>query len=406
MTVSGCSSKKEPETTTHAPESTPVIQPDPSNKDDSNFKMYYDTKIEMNNDANIYDAGHNVAGKAAKGTYFDVNEGTGSLLAIKDTNYYVDGNDVTASNRWFRNTNHLVSFNEELTTNDTYSLLDEKGNAVITFNHSDKYSVYVKPAEDDKRYGVLFSNAIYYISTAEVSGINEIAGETRELSTSIPVLMYHFFYSENSGETRKDGNYVEVNELDEHLNYLVSHKFTALTMREVYYFMTGRANVPVHSLAITIDDGDPSVHEYAFPVFQKYGLNATLFLICGWEDPTLSYDFWEMREDGLELQSHGFLTHQGGCSGMGHGGRLQCMDHDEGVEDTRMSLDYVDGGFVYCYPFGDVNDSAKAILKDAGVKMAFTTANGWITPGMDLFELPRVRIHGGNSLDVFASAIQ
>ena len=176
MTVSGCSSKKEPETTTHAPESTPVIQPDTSNKDDSNFKMYYDTKIEMNNDANIYDAGHNVAGKAAKGTYFDVTEGTGSLLAIKDTNYYVDGNDVTASNRWFRNTNHLVSFNEELTTNDTYSLLDEKGNIVITFNHSDKYSVYVKPAEDDKRYGVLFSNAIYYISTAEVSEINEIAG--------------------------------------------------------------------------------------------------------------------------------------------------------------------------------------------------------------------------------------
>ena len=137
MTVSGCSSKKEPETTTHAPESTPTVQPEVSNKDDSNFKMYYDTKIEMNNDANIYDAGHNVAGKATKGTYFDVTEGTGSLLAIKDTNYYVDGNDVTASNRWFRNTNHLVSFNEELTTNDTYSLLDEKGNIVSDI---EKYS--------------------------------------------------------------------------------------------------------------------------------------------------------------------------------------------------------------------------------------------------------------------------
>ena len=46
MTVSGCSSKKEPETTTHAPESTPTVQPEVSNKDDSNFKMYYDTKIE------------------------------------------------------------------------------------------------------------------------------------------------------------------------------------------------------------------------------------------------------------------------------------------------------------------------------------------------------------------------
>ena len=176
-------------------------------------------------------------------------------------------------------------------------------------------------------------------------------------------------------------------------------------MREVLYFMEDRAQIPSKSLAITIDDGDPTVHKYAYPVFQKYGLNATLFLICGWEDATMSYDFWEMREDGLELQSHGFLTHQGGCSGMGHGGKLLCMDHDEGVEDTKMSLDYVDGGFVYCYPFGDVNDSAKQILNDAGVKMAFTTANGWISPGMDLLELPRVRVHGGNSLESFANSI-
>jgi peptidoglycan/xylan/chitin deacetylase (PgdA/CDA1 family) len=399
--VSGCSSKKEYELV--SPVST---SSDTNEVDDSvDYSSFYNTKIEISNDTNLYDESNNVVGTVLQGSYLDIDEGNENLLSVKDTDYKVDGKDVQVSNRWFKNTNHLVPYNEELTTNSNYSLQDVKGNTVINFNKSNTYTVYVKPSSDDERYGVLFQNAIYYISSNEVSDEYLVEGTTQELSTSIPVLMYHFFYSEENGETRTDGNYVEVNELDEQLNYITSNGFTALTMREILYFMEDRAQIPSKSLAITIDDGDPTVHKYAYPVFQKYGLNATLFLICGWEDATMSYDFWEMREDGLELQSHGFLTHQGGCSGMGHGGKLLCMDHDEGVEDTKMSLDYVDGGFVYCYPFGDVNDSAKQILNDAGVKMAFTTANGWISPGMDLLELPRVRVHGGNSLESFANSI-
>ena len=410
MTATGCSFGKETSddvVNTVTPSSTnEEVTSSKEETEKIDYSSFYDTKIETSIDTNLYDDSFNMIGTIKANTYLDVAEGKDNLLSIKDTNYYVDGKDVQASNRWFKNTNHLVAYQQALTTNDSYSLLDVKGNTVIEFNESSTYTIYVLPSTDDDRYGVLFQNAIYYISSSDVKEINETNGETQELSTAIPVLMYHFFYNEDNGETRKDGNYVEVKELDEQLNYLTSNAYTALTMREVYYFMENRAQIPAHSLAITIDDGDPSVHTYAFPVFQKYNVNATLFLICGWEDPTLSYDFWEMREDGLELQSHGFLTHQGRCEGMGHGGRLLCMNHDEGVNDTQMSLDYVDGGFVYCYPFGDVNEHAKEILRDTGVKMAFTTANGWIKPGLDLLELPRVRIHGGDSLDSFASSIQ
>ena len=119
----------------------------------------------------------------------------------------------------------------------------------------------------------------------------------------------------------------------------------------------------------------------------------------------MSWDLWEMREAGLELQSHGFLTHQGGCPGMGYGGRILCMDYNEGVQDTIMSFDYVDGGFVYCYPFGDVNEHAKQILRDAGALMAFTTEPGIIYRGMDILELPRVRVIGGNGLATFAGSL-
>ena len=107
----------------------------------------------------------------------------------------------------------------------------------------------------------------------------------------------------------------------------------------------------------------------------------------------------------MELQSHGFLVHTGGCSGMGHGGLLLCMDHASGVEDIKRSFDYVDGGFVFCYPFGDINDNAESIVRDAGGKLAFTTEGGRINPSMDPLALPRVRVTGGNGLSAFAASI-
>ncbi|NCB32567.1 MAG: hypothetical protein EOM64_01575 [Erysipelotrichia bacterium] len=120
----------------------------------------------------------------------------------------------------------------------------------------------------------------------------------------------------------------------------------------------------------------------------------------------MPYDLWEMREDGIELQSHSFLMHQGGCSGQGHGGRLLCTDYETGVADTKQSFDYLDGGFVYCYPFGDVNDSAETIIRDAGAKLAFTTEHGKIDPSMNPLRLPRIRIRGGESLEQFAASVQ
>ena len=71
-----------------------------------------------------------------------------------------------------------------------------------------------------------------------------------------------------------------------------------------------------------------------------------------------------------------------------------------------MSFDAVDGGFVYCYPFGDYNDSAKAIISEAGAKLAFTTEYGKINPSMDLLALPRIRVQGGAGIERYISSIE
>lgn len=127
--------------------------------------------------------------------------------------------------------------------------------------------------------------------------------------------------------------------------------------------------------------------------------------IIGWAGETLPFEMIQMREDGLELQSHSFLMHQSGCPGMGHGGRLLCVDTETGIADTIQSLEYVDGGFVYCYPFGDVNDHAVEILKQSNVRLAFTTEYGKVHAGQDRYRLPRIRVTGGAGLEQFMRSL-
>lgn len=371
------------------------------------YQQFYGHKVNAPCDTALYelsDEGFERCGYVTSDVIIDVEQGIGNMLHITDSSLYVNGDDVTASDRWYRNDTRLVPYEKCIVTETSYDLISESGQEVLHLSNSNQYPVYVLPGEDG-RYGVRFMNAIWYIPETQVTQVIVTEGEPQNLAESIPVLMYHFFYSEEDGGKRVDGNYVEVKELEEQLAYISANDFNACTMRELQYWMEGRGQLPEGSIAITIDDADPSVHQYAMPLFVKYGLHATNFVICGWQPPTMPYELWEMRENGMELQSHGFLTHTGGCSGMGHGGLLQCMDHTEGVEDTIRSFEYVDGGFVYCYPFGDINSHAESILRDAGTKLAFSTQGGRITQSMDPLALPRVRVTGGEGLSAFAAKL-
>ncbi len=382
----------------------------PSTDTAASVSAYVGTKITCAKDAAVYRSdrqGMQECGTAAAGSFYDIDSQSGSYLHIADSSFYLAATAVQDSGRWFRNDSRLLrDASHVLVTRDSYQIEDVQGSVQLQVQGTDTYDIYVQPSGEDPRYGIRLQNGIFYIPADAVDHLEEANYPEEESADSLPVLMYHFFYSKANGESASDSNWLEVNDFQAQLQLLQEEGWSALTMREVLYFMQGRAEVPAKSLAITIDDNDPSVHTYAYPLLKQYGLHACIFLICGWEDPTLSWENWEMREDGLELQSHGFLMHQGGCSGMGHGGRLLCVEEQEGIEDTIRSFEYVDGGFVYCYPFGDVNEHAESIVSQAGAKLAFTTAWGRISPDLDPLRLPRIRVSGEDSLARFEASLQ
>lgn len=236
----------------------------------------------------------------------------------------------------------------------------------------------------------------------EIQKINEKRKNCSEITTKrdLPVLMYHFFYDENAGETGKDANFMEIHDFEDQIKYLADNNYYVPTWKEVEDFVNGKIGLPEKSIILTVDDGDESFFRLAVPVLKKYNFYATSFLITSWYEGQID----NYKSPEVDFQTHSHNMHKPGSDGKGTFLTLSREDAKKDLLKTRSIIG--DNCVVFCYPFGHYNDKAKQTLKDCNYKLAFTTKYGRVSPGMDCYELPRIRMSKGDSLDAFISKIK
>ena len=217
-----------------------------------------------------------------------------------------------------------------------------------------------------------------------------------ELTSGLPVLMYHFFYDDVK-YFKQDNNWLNINDFDKQLNYLRENNFYFPSWNEVEEYLDGKIKLPSKSVVLTCDDGDASFFDLAVPVMDKYKIPVTSFVITDWYghryNPELEYVVWE---------SHSASMHKAGANGKG---AMVNWSKAQIVEDLKSSSTILGGANVFCYPFGHYNDTAIEALKEADYIMAFTVEGGRIKPGMNKYKLPRVRVTAGNSLEYFKKSV-
>lgn len=255
-----------------------------------------------------------------------------------------------------------------------------------------------KNGESEENNGSESDNA----APKDIRTVKNTATEDNHKTNGLSICMYHYVYDKNDPPEDLNNNYIEVHALEEKLKYLAENDYFFPTWEEVRQFVDGELLLPKKSVVLTFDDGAKSFLKLGAPLFEKYKIPVTSFLITSQDGKKKVKTY---SRDYLEFQSHSHNMHRGGGN-IGHGGIFPVMEHDEAVADLQKSIDICGNGDAFAYPYGDYTDSCVKAVEDAGFLCAVTTEYGRTNPGDDPLLLPRVRMLKDQSLESFKTLVE
>ncbi|MCP4117310.1 MAG: polysaccharide deacetylase family protein [Desulfobacteraceae bacterium] len=93
------------------------------------------------------------------------------------------------------------------------------------------------------------------------------SGRSKDLKNGIPVFVYHT---------------IDPGQFEADLIFLKENGYRTLSMDGFISILNRKGALPEKSVLLTVDDGRSSFWRYGFPLLEKYGMKATLFVNPGW----------------------------------------------------------------------------------------------------------------------------
>jgi peptidoglycan/xylan/chitin deacetylase (PgdA/CDA1 family) len=170
--------------------------------------------------------------------------------------------------------------------------------------------------------------------------------------------------------------------------------YRTLSLTDLCVFMDRGAAPPERSIVITFDDGYQSVYSQAFPVLQRYGMTATVFLATGKDRtdrlpsmegrPMLSWDeIGEMHRGGITFGAH-TLTHPDLT-------RLHLNQIEAEIIGSKERIEEALGTPVdtFAYPFGRYDERCREFVSHH-FRCACSDRLGLCRPDSDPYAMERV----------------
>ncbi|NJP05377.1 MAG: polysaccharide deacetylase family protein, partial [Chloroflexaceae bacterium] len=214
----------------------------------------------------------------------------------------------------------------------------------------------------------------------------------------VPILMYHYIRTVDPVEDEL-GYYLSITPelFDAQMGWLQEQGYTPIRMDTLTACLLGEQTCPEQAIAITFDDGYEDAYSQALPILERYGFPATFYIVTDFVGQP-NYVSWEQLEAmvqlGMEIGAHS-ISHPD----------LTTLSSEAAADEivgSRTMLRERLGIPVesFCYPIGAYNSSVVDIVHEAGFTNAVTTDRHEIQSM--LYELPRLRIRGDDTLDGFA----
>jgi peptidoglycan/xylan/chitin deacetylase (PgdA/CDA1 family) len=189
--------------------------------------------------------------------------------------------------------------------------------------------------------------------------------------------------------------------------YLHRFRYAVMSLQQALDGLFHDHFLPQRAVVLTFDDGCQNFRDYAFPVLQRYGFPATVFLVSGLIGKQAQWLADEGRPAPELMDRAAILGLKGenitfGSHTVTHPSLIRVGPARRTAEIVRSKADLEEllGEEIkyFCYPNGDYDDDVVDRVRDAGYSAALSCVRGSATPSDNMFVLPRKAISYGDSL--------
>lgn len=201
----------------------------------------------------------------------------------------------------------------------------------------------------------------------------------------VPILMYH-----GVREGGDSSMYVAPSNFERQMNFIKEQGYNVISLDELVDGIKSNKKFGKKTVVITFDDGYRDNYISAFPVLDKYGFPATIFIVTGYVGD-VEYMTWDqikiMMKHGIDFGAHTvnnvYLPSEKDTANLW-----------EEVSGSKRDIETFTGKSpkYFAYPIGGFNSKVKSAVKMAGYKGACTTNRGLVRSNNDVFELKRVKV--------------
>ncbi len=230
------------------------------------------------------------------------------------------------------------------------------------------------------------------------------------MTDSVPILMYHAVSQQPAASTHRLS--VAPGALDEQVAYLKDNGFTGLTFSELADAFGTGAGLPKRPVVFTFDDGYADFAAEAWPILQRHGFPATVFVTTGWISDAGAHAAGSAPDQMLSWAQIRDLA----AAGVEIGAHSHSHPELDQLDGTSLMRELVDGRELLenglgarvrtlAYPFGYSTSRVRVAARNAGFESAAAVRNVRSTPSDDLLMLPRLTVRRTTDMSSFAAMV-
>lgn len=253
-------------------------------------------------------------------------------------------------------------------------------------------------------------NLVWQSAPGEQKSLEHQNYNIRVKKLKLPILMYHHIGSvpNPKDELRKDIT-VSPEDFEKQVKWLKDSGYKTVSLGDLFNYTKNKFKMPEKPIVLTFDDGYEDAFENAIPILKKNNFIGSFGVITqfpGIEYSGNVYANWatirKAKAMGMEIVSH-TQDHFDGTNPR-YSQKFILKNLEDSQKDLQINLGFLPLP-ILIYPYGHYSGQYIQTARTAGFRLGLTTKFGKTVFFDKLMEIPRVRIHGKETLDTFKKLI-